>query len=215
MKYIIRFLGLSLLFGFLYGCASNSTIINDDFAPKIKRKEKAAVMLAYVTRQNYIIPSYSERSGITPGTRVLFPDGLVFYFLIKPLEETAGQFIIAEKQNFKINGNEYDITDGPKGYKTLEDGSREIVSLTPQIIFYDVKYFINEEPELARYFLEKGYISEETDIHIQKNIICGAKLPEDGLLQYTFSIGLKPEDIEPENIDLEYFDFELELNEIQ
>jgi hypothetical protein len=44
--------------------------------------------------------------------------------------------------------------------------------------------------------MEEGYISEESDICIQKNIICGAKLPQYGLLQYTFSIGLKPEDIE-------------------
>jgi hypothetical protein len=213
MRNIIRFLGATVLLVFLFNCASNEAIIAESFTPIIERKEKAAVMLAYVTHQNYVTPDFSEKSGFLSGSKVNFPDGLVFYFLVKPLKNEK-HLVVDEKQIFKINGTDYNTLEDIKGYKILEDGSKEFISINPSIVIYDVKHFIDEEPELAYYFLSKGYISEDSGIYIQKNIICGEDLPRQGLLQYKFSVGVTF-DIELEDFELEEFNFELNLSDIK
>jgi hypothetical protein len=187
-------------------------VIDESFTPIVKRKEKAAVMLAYVTHQNYVTPDFSEKSDFSSGTNINFPDGLVFYFLVKPLNNEK-HIVVDEKQIFKVNGTDYNTLEDITGYKILEDESKEFVSINPSIVIYDVKHFLDKEPALAYYLLNKGYISEDSDIYIQKNIICGEELSKHGLLQYNFSVGVTS-NIELKDFELEEFNFELNLSDI-
>jgi hypothetical protein len=213
MALLIGILTNSLMF---MGCTTTSST-NTGYVPLVKKNIKSAVMLAYVQRQSYIE---------TRGAQFHFPGGMVFYFLIKPLDDNPGPLTITERQIFKIDGTDYNvwknvmarlIYDGNgkiiavKPYNpqitTHDDGNGELVSVNPQIITYDVKHFISEEPELAKYFLQNGFITEDSDILIQKNSICGAELPGQGLVEYQFEVGF--------NQELETFHFEFDLSGIR
>jgi hypothetical protein len=48
---------------------------------------------------------------------------------------------IKEKQNFNINGLDYDTFKDVKGYKLLEDGGMDFVSINPNVYIYQSIFF--------------------------------------------------------------------------
>jgi hypothetical protein len=201
-----------LIIGSLSGCRSNENTINKKFTPIIEFGEISSVMLAYAARQNFIIPSFSEESETPTDSKIYFPDGLVFYFIVM-CNTDRNTLTIHKEHNFKIDGHDYDTMENIKGNKLLDDGSTEYIDINPSIYIYDSKNFSEYEPELASFFLERDYIFENNDnaatkdMYVIKVIICGEKLPKKGLIQYNFSVGF--------DYELEEFDIQFDLANVR
>jgi hypothetical protein len=118
-----------------------------------------------VERQNFI--NDGERT-------YTHPDGLVFYFIITPLDKDQSYPTIRESQNFTIDGNEY--------WQNLAG------SIDSYTVIFSPGIFAREYPETA------GKISVASpNAFIQKTIICGEKLPPTGLVRYVFYFGFEQE----------------------
>jgi hypothetical protein len=135
--------------------------------------------------------AYVEKNNIT----VRFPGGLVFYYIIYPKTDYFDHIIVInERQGFTINGEEYNIYKDLKWHITNDDGTEvpyeEAPEILPDITLFGKENFALHEPEMAQYLVDSGVLPDN-NIHyfVQKNILCGDKLPEQGLVEYEFSIG--------------------------
>jgi hypothetical protein len=136
---------------------------------------------------------------------------LVFYFIIEPKNKEFGMPIFYEKQDFMVNGKEYNRFKDVTGYKTKEDGTKEPVPINPDITIYSKKSLFEKEAKIANLLLSKGdFDNIGEDIFIQKNIICGEKLPQDGFIDYIFSFGYMVD----ENEVSEDFTFRFDIENI-
>jgi hypothetical protein len=141
--------------------------------------DMSTVVLSMVKRQNII------REGERTYTH---PDGLVFYFVVYPAYRSYSYPTIREYQNFTIDGI---------GYWQNTNGT--IDSYT---VIYNEKTFKENEPEV---FAKSG-LRRNSGALIQKTIICGDPLPEQGIINYKFFFGFEQE--------LEEFDFIFRIQDI-
>jgi hypothetical protein len=162
----------------LSSCASFPDQVRPEKIPITKKGEMSEVTLALVERQNFI--SDGERT-------YTHPDGLVFYFIITPANKNQLYPTIKESQNFTIDGNEY--------WQNLAG------SIDSYTVIFSPEIFAREHPETAGKINTSG-----SDAFIQKTIICGEKLPSQGLVRYVFYFGFEQE--------LEEFEFLFRLQDV-
>jgi hypothetical protein len=131
-----------------------------------------------VERQNFI--NDGERT-------YTHPDGLVFYFVVTPLGKDQLYPTIKEFQNFTIDGTGY--------WQNLAG------SIDSYTVIFSPEIFAREYPETA-----KKINTVDSGAFIQKTIICGEKLPPNGLVRYVFFFGFEQE--------LEEFEFLFRLRDV-
>ena len=150
----------------LFSCASFPDQGRTGKIPITKKGEMSEVALTLVERQNFI--DDGERT-------YTHPDGLVFYFVINPVDKTQSYPAIKESQNFTIDGNEY--------------WQNQAGSIDSYTVVFSSRAFTREHPEIAG----KINITGSSDALVQKTIICGEKLPPKGVVRYVFYFGFEQE----------------------
>jgi hypothetical protein len=160
-------------------CASFPVQGRMEKIPITKKGEMSEVTLALVERRNFI--DDGERT-------YTHPDGLVFYFVINPVNKAQSYPTIKESQNFTIDGNEY--------WRNLAG------SIDSYTVIFSRGIFVREYPETAG----KINITGSPDALVQKTIICGETLPSGGLVRYVFYFGFEQE--------LEEFEFLFRLQDV-
>jgi hypothetical protein len=147
--------------------------------PLTRKGEMSTVVLFHVERRNYI--HEGERT-------YTYPDGLVFYFIVYPVDKNNSYPTIKESQNFTINGQSY-----------WQNANGSIDSHT---VIYNERTFKENEPGI----FAKAGIKLNSGVLIQKTVICGDPLPEQGAVRYLFYFGFAQE--------LEEFDFQFKIQDL-
>jgi hypothetical protein len=138
----------------------------------VKFGEMSEIKLIRVIRRNYI-----ER-----GTkRETYPDGLLFYFIIRPIKEQWTNPTIEELRDFRIDGKSY-------LEMTREQG---IADIEPNTVIYD-----EESIAIDEFFTEP--IEGLGHFFIEKVTICGTELPKEGVVyvKLVFGFDMETEDFE-------------------
>jgi hypothetical protein len=174
-----RLIGAALFLPCLFSCATVPARDKTEKIPITKKGEMSEVTLAFVERQNFI--DDGERTYTHPG-------GLAFYFVINPAGGNQTYPAIKDSQNFTIDGNEY--------------WQNQAGSVDSYTVIFSPGIFAREYPEMAG----KIKISGSPGALIQKTIICGEKLPPEGLVRYVFYFGYEQE--------LEEFEFLFRLQDL-
>jgi hypothetical protein len=152
----------------------------DGFEPISIKGEMSEITLAYAKRQNYITRE---------GKREIYPDGIVFYFVINRLKDNLRTPTIVELRDFTVNGVSYlDITR-----------KNNIIDIEPNTIIYNEQTFRRDE------FHEKINIQEGTGILIEKVIICGSTI-QNGIIGVNLRFGFDNK--------IEEFNFQFNLNKL-
>jgi hypothetical protein len=191
----------------LSGCVSTPPI-NKKFASLTVRGEMSDVILAYVNRQYFV-----EQNNI----KVNFPGGLVFYYIIRPKDDYQDHmFVVDEQQRFTINGEEYNVYRDLKWHITNDDGTEvpceEAPEILPDITIFSKENFASHEPEISQYLTDSGVLTNnDTHYFVQKNILCGDKLPKQGSIEYRFSVGFATNEFDRK---MEGFDFKFKIEDV-
>lgn len=132
------------------------------------RKGKySEVDLQFVTKCNTIVREN--------GTKEVYPDGFVFYFVIYPLDKNSKQPALQELRDFLVDNKKYsDLTVANYG-KAVE----------PRTVMYDTIDIFENEPDL------KGHLILDPDRYgmIMKTIICGTKIPSGSTISFDLVFG--------------------------
>ncbi|MCL1928661.1 MAG: hypothetical protein FWG07_07725 [Treponema sp.] len=121
----------------------------------------STVVLALVNRQSTIFDGENIHT---------FPDGLVFYFIIYPVNTNISP-TIKQYQNFTIDKEPY-WKSTPGSYNS-------------HTVIYNERTFIEHEPEAFSII----NIRKNTKAFVQKTIICGPSLPSEGIVHYQLFFG--------------------------
>ena len=147
--------------------------------PITKKGNLSTVVLALVKSQNQI----------NDGKQVhVFPDGLVFYFIVYPSQSNSNP-AIKQFQNFSIDGVFY--------WQNIAE------TCDSHTVIYNEKTFMEQEPEVFQMLA----IKRNTGALIQKTVICGAPLPLQGIVVYPLFFGFGE--------TLEEFEFKFNLKDIK
>jgi hypothetical protein len=151
------------------------------FEPISIKGEMSEITLAYAKRQNYITRE---------GKREIYPDGIVFYFVINRLRDNLRTPALVELRDFMVNGVSYlDITR-----------KNNVTDIEPNTIIYDEQTFQRDE------FHEKVDIPNGMGVLIEKVIICGSTIPN-GIISVNLKFGFDNK--------VEEFNFQLNLDDIE
>ena len=162
----------------IISCAGSPSSSSISKIPITKKGKMATAVLALVNRENTI----------DAGNQIhTFPDGLVFYFIIYPINSDLSP-AIKQFQNFTINREPY-----------WQNVSDTCDSLT---VIFNEKTFAENEPEAFSLI----NIRKNSNVYIQKTIICGAPLPSEGIISYHLFFGF--------NNTLEEFVFSFNLKDV-
>jgi hypothetical protein len=138
----------------------------------VKFGKMSEIKLIRVIRRNYI-----ERDN----KRETYPDGLLFYFIIRPIKEQWTNPTIKELRDFRIDGKSY-----------LEmTREHDIADIEPNTVIYDEESIAKDE-----FFTEP--IEGLGHFFIEKVTICGAELPKEGVVdvKLVFGFDMETEDFE-------------------
>jgi hypothetical protein len=132
------------------------------FKPITKKGDISKITLEYAKRQNYI-----ARDGVSTS----YPDGIVFYFVIYRLNNDVHTPTIVELRDFKINDTSY-----------LEMTRKDnIDDIEPNTIIYNEKKFQTDE--------NYKKVKIKTGALIEKVIICGTDIPNNGIINVDLKFG--------------------------
>jgi hypothetical protein len=162
----------------LASCVSTST--NSGTSELVGKMSK--IELIIIEQRNYI--DYGDE-------RNIYPDGLVFYFLIEPLQENWTNPTLEELRDFQIDGRSYLEITREAGIEDIE----------PLMVIYDADSINNDER-----FQNTRVPDELRHIFILKATICGAKLPSKGVGVVRIAFGFDNK--------VEYFRWQFDLSDI-
>ena len=160
-KSIFKTCIFSLLISFLITCSGSPPVLKVSKIPITKKGKMSTAVLALVQQQNTIV------DGETLHT---FPDGLVFYFIIYPLNHNITP-AIKQYQNFTIDREPY-WQNIPNLYNS-------------KTIIYNERTFAENEHDA--FILVK--LKKNTNAYIQKTILCGPEIPPESIITYRLYFG--------------------------
>ncbi|MDR1389482.1 MAG: hypothetical protein LBJ31_05840 [Treponema sp.] len=135
-----------------------------EFKPVTKKGEMSEITLAYARRQNYITRE---------GKREIYPDGIVFYFVIYRLKNELKTPTLVELRDFKVNSVSYlEITR-----------KNNMNDIEPNTVIFNERTFQEDE------YYTKTKIQNGSGALIEKVIICGSSLPNNGVIDVTLKFG--------------------------
>jgi hypothetical protein len=151
------------------------------FEPIIITGEMSEMTLAFAKRQNYFNQF---------GQNEKHPDGMVFYFVIRPLGDNSSKTpALVELRDFTINGKSYKEMTRLNGISDIE----------PHTIVYSKQTFRNDE------FNKR--LNVQIDFDVIKVVIFGTSIPDNGIIDVVFRFGFDGK--------VEAFNYQLNVDDIE